>query len=58
MEVLENITSMGVIDVVFDGRMGLYLYMHHPGQKMDVDSKTKVKKAQGKAIFLSFYTDP
>jgi len=43
MQLGPAITALGVIDVVFTGRLGIYVYLHHPGQKMDVDSKTKVK---------------
>ena len=41
MEILDNITAMGVIDILFVGRMGLFVYMHYPGQKMDVYAKNK-----------------
>ena len=43
-----KVTVMGVTKVEFRAKLNIYIYLHHPGQYMDVDSKTKV-------MFLPFF---
>ena len=33
-------------------RMNIYVYLHHPGQFYDSDSKTKIYVNQGKMLFI------
>lgn len=42
MQISRDVTALGIISVVMVARMGIYVYLHHPGQFMDIDSKTKV----------------
>ncbi len=44
MELDETVTQLGVTKVVYHANMNIYIYLHHPGQYMDVDSKSKVCK--------------
>ena len=37
-----QVTALGVTKVEFRANLNIYIYLHHPGQYMDVDSKTKV----------------
>lgn len=43
MELDPKITMKGIINIVFMSKIGIHVFLHHPGQKMDVDSKTKVE---------------
>ena len=42
MQLKPKVTVMGVPKVEFRAKLNIYIYLHHPGQYMDVDSKTKV----------------
>ena len=33
-------------------RMNIYIYLHHPGQFYDSDSKTKIYVNQGKRLYI------
>ena len=33
-------------------RMNIYVYLHHPGQFYDTDSKTKIYVNRGKMLFI------
>ncbi len=48
MELSSAVTAKGIINVVFVSRISIYVYLHHPAQKMDVDSKTKVSHPEMK----------
>ena len=42
IEINPNVTKMGVTKIEFYAKLNIYIYLHHPGQYMDVDSKSKV----------------
>ena len=42
MELNETVTQLGVSQVIMKANMDIYIYLHHPGQYMDVDSMSKV----------------
>ena len=44
MELHDHVTALEVINIVVKSRISIYVYLHHPAQKMDVDSKTKVNQ--------------
>ena len=46
MQLAQEVTVRNVIDVIFRSKISIYVYLHHPAQKMDVDSKTKVPKTR------------
>ena len=37
-----SVTALGITKIEFSTRLNIYIYLHHPGQYMDVDSKSKV----------------
>ena len=37
-----SLVNIHVLDVTVKAKMNIYLYLHHPGQFVDPDSKTKV----------------
>ena len=37
-----KVTQLGVTKIEFFAKLNIYIYLHYPGQYMDVDSKTKV----------------
>ena len=42
IEINPNVTKMGITKIEFYAKLNIYIYLHHPGQYMDVDSKSKV----------------
>ena len=42
LNINENVTSLGIITVDVVTRIGQYVYLHHPGQFLELDSRTKV----------------
>ena len=44
VEINPNIAKMGITKIEFYAKLNIYIYLHHPGQYMDVDSKSKVSK--------------
>lgn len=56
MELSNLVTKMGIIQMTFKAKMGIYIYIHYPGQFNDFDSKTKVQRVSfnlGKALICS-----
>ncbi len=41
-----------VLDVEFRSPLGIYIYLHHPGQFYNTDTKTKVPGKVGRMLFL------
>lgn len=37
-----SVTSKEIVNMEIQAKAGIYVYLHHPGQRLDVDSKTKV----------------
>ena len=52
LRVAKFITDAGLLNVELVGRMNIYVYLHHPGQFYDSDSKTKIYVNQGKMLFI------
>ena len=44
IELSPNITNFAITKIEFWAFMNIYIYLHHPGQFMDVDSKSKVSR--------------
>ena len=44
IEINPNVTKMGITKIEFYAKLNIYIYLHHPGQYMDQDSKSKVSK--------------
>ena len=42
VELDPKVTEIGVTKMEFFAKLNIYIYLHHPGQYMDVDSKSKV----------------
>lgn len=42
LELAPNVTLLGLTKIEFFAKLNIYIYLHHPGQYMDVDSKSKV----------------
>lgn len=42
MELQPTTTRLGVTKIEFFAHLNIYIYLHHPGQFMDLDSKSKV----------------
>ena len=38
-----EVTQLGVTKIEFFAKLNIYIYLHYPGQYMDVDSKSKVR---------------
>ena len=47
-----NVTKLGISNIKIKSKFNLYVYLHHPGQFMDSDKKTKVLAKRGKMHFL------
>ena len=52
MRVTDLVTNLGIINLVLKSHMGVHVYLHHPGQYMDVDSKTKIYGTLGNMLFI------
>ena len=55
MELYDHVTALEVINIVIKARISIYVYLHHPAQKMDVDSKTKVRIFSQMAGLFTFF---
>lgn len=42
LEINPEVTALGIATIVIKGKVGLYVYIHHPEQFTEVDTKTKV----------------
>lgn len=52
MELGSEVTALGVINLELISKMGVHVYLHHPGQYMDVDSKTKIYGVLANMLFI------
>ena len=43
LEFTKNVTKLQLKDMVLDSSLNIYIYIHHPGQFMSVNSKAKVR---------------
>ena len=41
LQIDPSVTALGITKIEFNTRLNIYIYLHHPGQYMDVDSKSK-----------------
>lgn len=57
MRIAPNVTHLNIINIVFKSKIGIHVFMHHPGQRMDVDSKTKVYGHLQKMLFIDITHD-
>ena len=42
LEFTSNLTRLQIVDMVLTSSLNIYVYIHHPGQFMSVNSKAKV----------------
>ena len=47
-----TVTALGITKIEFSTRLNVYIYLHHPGQYMDVDSKSKVSSSLTRGNFI------
>ena len=47
-----TVTALGITKIEFSTRLNVYIYLHHPGQYMDVDSKSKVSSSLTRGHFI------
>ncbi|TRY78400.1 hypothetical protein TCAL_10416 [Tigriopus californicus] len=46
------VTRKEIVNMEIEAKAGIYIYLHHPGQRLDVDSKTKVFAELGNKLFI------
>ena len=57
MYIEPEVARLGIVNIVATAKLGVYIYIHHPGQYTDVDSKTKVslkKEENAQALINNF----
>ena len=42
LEINPEVTALGISNIIIKGKVGVYVYIHHPEQFTEVDTKTKV----------------
>lgn len=52
LELLPTLTILGIVRLIFTGKIDFYVYFHHPNQFLDKDSKTKIYANTGRMGFL------